>query len=266
MRLRTSTSRSWPLSERDARRHLDEHHDVALVQLGQELGAQPATQRAPPATTSAKPQAERDQARRASARSSHVAVAPRAASRSSAAPQAVRRRPEQNGAQRRHQREREHQRADQREGIGERERPEDAALDRLQREHRHQRRDDDQHRVERRPRHVHRRAHHEPQHASRVSGRSCRSACITFSTSTTAPSTRMPKSIAPIEIRLAGSPRRTGRGTPPAARAGSPRRRSAEPIDAAQEQPDHGDHQQEAVQQVLVHRARACGRPGRVRS
>ena len=61
----------------------------------------------------------------------------------------------------------------QREAVGQRQRPEDAALDALQREHRDQRGDDDRHRVERRPRDVDRRARRSARSISRrVAGRS----------------------------------------------------------------------------------------------
>ena len=111
-------------------------------------------------------------------------------------------------AERGHQREREHQRADERERIRERERTEDAALDRLQREHRHQRGDDDaaSRRASAAPTSTAERTMSCEQRLAPYRGRSCCIACMTFSTSTTAPSTRMPKSIAPIEIRFAGSP------------------------------------------------------------
>ena len=51
----------------------------------------------------------------------------------------------------RHQRDGEHERAHQGKGVGQRQRPEDAALDGFESEHRDQRRDDDEHREKRRP-------------------------------------------------------------------------------------------------------------------
>ena len=86
--------------------------------------------------------------------------------------------------------------------------------------------------------------------AARAAARAC-----TFSTSTTAPSTRMPKSIAPIEIRLAGSSMHVQADERAEQRERDHRRDDQRAGEAAQEQPHHRHHQQEAVQQVVLHRA-----------
>ena len=88
MRLRTSTSMVCAASSAMRRRHLDEHHEVALVELGQELGAEPRAAATPSATRNTAADAEHERAARRAAAPSQRAVAHRAAARSSAAPAA----------------------------------------------------------------------------------------------------------------------------------------------------------------------------------
>ena len=114
---------------------------------------------------------------------------------------------QQKQAEQRNQRQRKEQRADQRAGDGPGHRREDAALVPLQREDRDVRGDDDEHREEGGPAHFDRRLLD-----GRRAGRFGRCPAFNspswrkmFSTTMTAPSTMMPKSIAPSESRLAGN-------------------------------------------------------------
>ena len=248
--------------ERDARRHLDEDHEVAFVELGQELRAELARgepagdeQRRPRprARSSARPRIRATHARDSRARSELDRL--RILAAASRGPSSAR-------AQRRHQREREDQRAEQRERVGQRERAEDPALDALQREHRDQRGDDDRHRVERRPRHVERGVADERRACrARVSGWRSRAMWITFSTRMTAPSTRMPKSIAPIEIRFAGRPIACRPMNAHEQRDRDHRRDDQRAADRAQEQPHDAEDQQARRTAGCGGPCRACARP-----
>ena len=170
-------------------------------------------------------------------------------------------------AQQRHQRQREQQRADQRRDDRVRHRREDAAFVPLQGEDRNVRDDDDQHREQRRPADLHRRV--EDRRAPQARCRSRRAASDScrkmFSTTITAPSTMMPKSIAPSDSRFAGMPRIVR----PMKVASSDSGITTATIAAARRLPrktiQHQRHQQRAFEQVREHGVqRRVDQPGAV--
>jgi hypothetical protein len=109
-----------------------------------------------------------------------------------------------DGAERGNHGEREDEGAEQGEAVGQRKRSEDSTFDALQREHRDQRGNDDGHCEERRTCHGDRGTHNQRQQIAPPFGLLRAASWRTFSARTTAPSTRMPKSTAPIEMRFAG--------------------------------------------------------------
>ena len=159
------------LLQRDRRRHLHQHIGVALIELRQELGAQPGRRQAGHHQDHHRAHHHRALARDAVQRARYpVLVAVVHALEHFGLGLHHMLGLEQQRAQRGHQAQRKHQRAEQSEAVSHGQRTEDPAFDALQREHGNQRRDHDRHREQRGLGHGNRRLDDDGAHLALVFG------------------------------------------------------------------------------------------------
>ncbi len=238
--------------ERDARRHLDEDDEVAFIQLGKELASEPP----------ADDRGRDDQHGNAARDDESMADQPsdRARVRASHPYEQLGFRhlgvfhTQGDRAERRHDRQREDERAEQREAVGERQRAEDAPFDALQREDRNERRDDDGHGEERRLRDINRRLDDEREQVAPPPGL----LRLRFVQHVFRKDDRAVDEDAEVHrshrYQIRGQVNQRQPDERHQQRQRDDRRHNQRAFEAAEEQPDHGDDEQRAEEQVVVNR------------